>query len=715
MKNDPFARRGMHLEAGRLVVRAVDPSAQQILVLNEETQELYPMAHVGRDGQFEVRIAEGVQPFRYRLVVDVPSGRRTIEDPYRFGPVLGELDVHLMAEGAHLRLWERLGANRVTLDGVNGVAFAVWAPNARRASVVGDFNDWDGRRHPMRFRVEVGVWEIFIPELGDGVAYKFELESGSGALLPLKADPLGREAELRPKSASIINTTSYHHWNDRSWMEARGRWNARRSPVSIYEAHLGSWRRGADNRFLSYRELAETLIPYVRDMGFTHVELMPVMEHPFDGSWGYQPIGLYAPTSRHGTPDDFRAFVDRAHAEGIGVVLDWVPGHFPADAHGLAQFDGTALYEYADPRKGFHPDWRTFIYNFSRREVANFLLANGLYWFEEFHADALRVDAVASMLYLNYSRKPGEWEPNRYGGNENLEAIDFIRRSNETVYAKEPGAMTIAEESTAWPMVSAPVYLGGLGYGFKWNMGWMHDMLDYLGYDPIYRSFHHQNLTFGIMYAWSENFVLPLSHDEVVHGKGSLLRKMPGDDWQRFANLRLLYGLMFAYPGKKLLFMGNEFAQWNEWDAARSLDWNQAATGNHAGTARLVRDLNAIYRGEPALHELDNEPAGFAWIDHRDHQASVIAFERRAAGDRSRAIVVVNATPVVRSGYRIGAPRGEWRVAINTDSEFYGGSNAGSGGGVATEPVARHGYSDSLALTLPPLGTLILLSATTQA
>ncbi|MGH7706775.1 MAG: 1,4-alpha-glucan branching protein GlgB, partial [Vulcanimicrobiaceae bacterium] len=595
-----------------------------------------------------------------------------------------------------------------TIDGIAGVVFAVWAPSARRVSVVGEFNGWDGRRHPMRLRRECGIWEIFLPGLGAGTLYKFELEGPDGKLLPLKADPFARAAELRPATASVVVAPSAHRWGDAEWLATRGPRQRRDAPIAIYEVHAGSWRRGDGGRFPTYAELADWLIPYVCELGFTHIEFMPLMEHPFDGSWGYQTIGMFAPTSRFGSPDDLRGFIDRAHGAGIGVILDWVPAHFPDDPHGLAWFDGTHLYEHADPRQGFHPDWDTLIYNLGRREVANFLIASALYWFDEFHVDGLRVDAVASMLYLDYSRKPGEWIPNIFGGNENIEAIAFLRKLNETVYGEHPGVTMIAEESTAWPMVSAPTNVGGLGFGYKWNMGWMHDTLQYLANDPIHRRYHHDRLTFSLVYAFSENYVLPLSHDEVVHGKGALFAKMPGDRWQQFANLRLLFGLMYAHPGKKLLFMGDEFGATAEWNHDAQLAWEQLADPFHAGLRTLVGDLNALYRRQPALHERDAEGAGFTWIDYHDADASVIAFVRTGRDPARPVIVAANATPVVRKRYRIGVPQaGRYRELLNTDSAFYGGSDVGNGGGIATEAVRAHGHRQSLVLTLPPLACII--------
>src|SRR6185312_10865191 len=602
---------------------------------------------------------------------------REFEDIYRFPPVLGDLDMHLLAEGSHLESHRKLGAHLVTHDGVPGVAFAVWAPNARRVSVVGDFNRWDGRRMPMRWRHAGGFWEIFVPGLGAGDRYKYEIVGPDGALLPLKADPHAEQTERPPGTASVVAGPSRHIWDDAEWMAGRAARNNRESPVAIYEVHLGSWRRNlaAEGRYLDYRELAEQLVPYVAGLGFTHIELMPVAEYPFDGSWGYQPVSLFAPTSRYGSPDDFRAFVDACHRAGLGVWVDWVPGHFPTDAHGLGRFDGTALYEHADPRQGFHHDWNTLIFNYGRREVANFLLSSALYWLSEYHIDGLRVDAVASMLYLDYSRREGEWIPNQYGGRENLEAIAFLRRLNELVFGEAEGATTAAEESTAWPMVSRPVYIGGLGFGFKWNMGWMHDTLNYMTRDPIHRKHHHNDLTFGLLYAYHENFVLPLSHDEVVYGKGSLIARMPGDRGQRFANLRAYYGFMWTHPGKKLLFMGGEFAQEREWNHDRSLDWHLLADPMHRGVQMVVRDLNRLYRAITALHQLDCEPDGFAWIDAGDAEQSTLSYLRRGRDPHELALIVCNFTPVPRFGFLVGSPRGgRWRERFNSDALDYGGS-----------------------------------------
>jgi 1,4-alpha-glucan branching enzyme len=655
-------------------------------------------------------IADRQEPFRYRLRVSSGGIQHEFDDVYRFPPVLGELDIHLLVEGNHLASYQKLGAHLFVNEGVEGVAFALWAPNARRVSVVGDFNAWDGRRMPMRRREASGFWELFVPGLRSGHLYKYEILGADNQLLPLKADPQAAQSERPPGTASVIAHPSRHVWHDGTWMAERWQRNDREAPIAIYEVHLGSWRRNlADQgRYLTYRELADQLVPYVRDMGFTHIEAMPLAEYPFDGSWGYQPISLFAPTSRYGTPDDFRAFVEACHNAGLGLLLDWVPGHFPNDAHGLGRFDGTALYEHADPRQGFHPDWGTFIYNYGRREVANFLLSSVLYWLREFHIDGIRVDAVASMLYLDYSRRAGEWIANRFGGRENLEAIGFLRRMNELIFGEASGATSVAEESTAWPMVSRPVYVGGLGFGFKWNMGWMHDSLQYMSLDPIHRKYHHNDLTFGLLYAFHENFILPLSHDEMVHGKGSLIGKMAGDRWQRFANLRAYFAYMWSHPGKKLLFMGGEFAQEREWNHDIGLDWHLLADPFNEGVRRLVRDLNFLYRNTPALHQLDCDPDGFQWVDVANATESIVSYLRRSRNPNDLSVVVCNFTPVPRENYRIGVPRpGRYRERINTDATEYGGSGVGNAGEVHAEPHPSHGYHYSLCLRLPPLGALI--------
>ncbi len=724
---DPFAVLGPHADAaGRLWLRAMLPGAEHVAVLDAGHGDLLgTLALRHADGLFEGPLSTAGRP-DYRLQVRWADGSSAlIDDPYRFPPVLGDLDVWLLGEGSHLRPYEVLGAAQRTLLGVAGTSFAVWAPNAAQVSVVGDFNHWDARRHPMRLRRECGVWEIFLPGVGAGARYKYRIRGRDGQVLPQKADPYALQAELRPATASVVARMP----DAAPRSEVRLRANALDAPISIYEVHLGSWRRapdaaaGAAGRFLDWDELAATLVPYAREMGFTHLELMPVSEHPFDGSWGYQPVGLYAVTSRFGTPADdaagggsgagFRRFVDRCHAEGIGLLLDWVPAHFPSDAHGLGNFDGTHLYEYADPREGFHQDWNTLIYNFGRVEVSNFMVANALFWLERYAVDGLRVDAVASMLYRDYSREPGEWVPNRHGGRENLEAIAFVRRMNEVVGVERPQAITLAEESTAFPAVSRPTYAGGLGFHYKWNMGWMHDTLQYMARDPVHRRHHHGEMTFSLVYAFNENFVLPLSHDEVVHGKGSMLAKMPGDRWQQFANLRAYYGYLFGHPGKKLLFMGCEFAQEREWNHDRSLDWHllDDASGSnlHAGMRTLVRDLNLLYRATPALHQRDFGPEGFEWLTHDDAERSVIGFVRRGAQAGAFVVVVCNFTPGVQRGYRLGVPdAGRYRECLNTDSAHYGGSNVGTPLGAATaEPVACHGRGHSIVIDLPPLATVM--------
>jgi 1,4-alpha-glucan branching enzyme len=716
---DPFAVLGPHrvtLDGGpAIAVRAFLPGAgvAHVVPLAPGLGRA-PMERLHPDGLFEAVFPNRDAPFPYRLAVGDGRGQPVeTEDPYRFPSTLGDLDRHLLGEGTHYRAYEKLGAHPGELDGVAGVIFAVWAPSARRVSVVGDFNQWDGRRHPMRLHPGNGVWEIFVPGATEGAHYKFEILSRTGEPLALKADPYAFEFEPEtPRTASVVSRLDGYRWGDAAWMAEREKRQALDAPISIYEVHLGSWMRvpAEGDRFLTYRELAEKLATYVRAMGYTHVELLPVAEHPFYGSWGYQTIGYFAPTRRYGRPHDFMHFVEVLHRHGIGVILDWVPAHFPRDPHGLVYFDGTALYEHADPRLGAHPDWGTLVFNYGRNETANFLLGNALFWLERYHIDGLRVDAVASMLYLDYSRRAGEWVPNRFGGNENLEAIALLKRFNEVVYARHPGVMTIAEESTSWPMVSRPTYLGGLGFGFKWNMGWMHDLLEYMRQDPVHRKYHHTRLTFGLVYAWHENFVLSLSHDEVVHLKRSLLGKMPGDDWQRFANLRAFYGFMYGHPGKKLLFMGGEFGQAGEWNHDRSLDWHLLDAGPyHTGLQRLVQHLNQVYRGEPALHEVDFGPAGFEWIDCGDWEQSVVSFLRWARGHAACVVVVSNFTPVPRHGYRVGVPfPGYYRELVNTDSELYGGSNVGNWGGVHAEPVPWQGRPHSVVLTLPPLATVML-------
>ena len=706
---DPFARLGLQ-QAGRgWIVRAVVPGAEQVnAVMLDGTQVSSLKRH--RETRFFEGPASVTARVPLRYLASNAQAEWSFIDPYTFGPVLGPMDDYYAAEGTHLRLFDKLGAHVMDHEGVRGVEFAVWAPSAVRVSVVGDFNGWDGRRHVMRLRVSTGVWEIFIPELGPGTIYKFEILSGKGRLLPLKADPFAFAAERRPKTASIVAAPSTFAWSDSDYLAERSRRDARRSPMTIYEVHLGSWRRAGDGGFLSYDQLAAELIPYVVDLGFTHIELLPITEHPLDVSWGYQPTGLFAPTSRFGSPEGFERFVDAAHAAGLGVILDWVPAHFPTDPHGLAQFDGTALYEHADPRKGFHPDWNTAIYNYGRREVGAFLTNSALYWLERFHLDGLRVDAVASMLYLDYSRKPGAWIPNQYGGNENLEAVGFLKRMNAIVYGAHPGIVTIAEESTAWPGVSQPVSSGGLGFGFKWNMGFMHDTLKYLARDPVHRKYSHDEITFGLLYAFTENFVLPLSHDEVVHGKGTLLRRMAGDPWQKFATLRAYFALMWAYPGKKLLFMGQEFASWDEWNDARGLDWHllNDGTGPHVGVQRIIRDLNRFYRETPAMHARDCEAEGFEWMLVDDRDNSVFAWVRWSGGDTPPVAIVTNLTPVPHENYVLPLPRaGRWEERINTDAKVYGGSGMGNLGAIEAINQPSHGKPASASITLPPLATII--------
>lgn len=696
---DPFSLLGPHAGPGGTFVRAWVPGAAFVAVRDLEGGDLGALDRVDDRGLFEGVVAGEPRPLRYLAYADGVEFQFT--DPYSFGPVLGPIDDQLMGEGAHYRLHDKLGAHPIEHEGAPGVHFAVWAPNARRVAVVGDWNDWDGRRHGMRRRADTGVWEIFIPDLGAGRPYKFEIVGADGELQPLKADPFAFAAELRPATASITTGPPHHAFEDAAHREAWGRVDPRRVPVSIYEVHPGSWDRDEQGWFLPWDRLADRLIPYAVEMGFTHIEFLPVSEHPYDPSWGYQTTGLYAPSARFGDHEGFARFVDGAHRAGLGVILDWVPAHFPTDAFGLARFDGTALYEHEDPRLGFHPDWNTAIYNFGRREVAAFLTNNALFWAERYHVDALRVDAVASMLYRDYSRAAGEWIPNREGGRENWEAVEFLRGVNRELYGRHPGVFTIAEESTAWPGVTRPAHEGGLGFGFKWNMGWMHDTLQYFAREPVHRRHHHHELTFGLTYAFSENYVLPLSHDEVVHGKGSLLTKMAGDDWQKFANLRALYAMMWGYPGKKLLFMGQEFAQRREWSEARGLDWELRASASHEGVRKLVRDLNRAYRDKPALHARDCEPEGFEWLIVEDAANSVFAWVRRAPGAAPVA-VIANLTPVARAPYRVPLPHdGRWREIVNSDALDYWGSGLGNMGAVEAEDGAAW-------VTLPPLATIML-------
>jgi 1,4-alpha-glucan branching enzyme len=705
--HDPHSILGAHPAMGGTVVRAFHPdaSAAALVAPNGDTEPMEPIGH-GVWASMVHDLAPG--QFSYRVRFTFPDGNAwEREDPYRFGPTVGDVDLHLIAEGTHERLYDVLGAHPRTQEGTAGVSFAVWAPNARSVRIVGDFDRWDGRLLPLRSMGASGVWELFVPGIGAGELYKYEI-LGRDGVLRLKADPLAFAMQVRPETASRVWDPSAYRWTDDDWMRDRADRDPYRSPMAAYEVHLGSWMRNPDGSWLGYRQAADRLVEHCRRFGFTHVELLPVAEHPFDGSWGYQVTGYYAPTARFGSPDDFAAMVDILHNAGIGVLVDWVPAHFPTDDFALRQFDGTPLYEHADPQRGEHPDWGTLIFDFGRPEVRNFLVANALFWLERYHIDGLRVDAVASMLYLDYSRKAGEWTPNIHGGRENLEAVAFLREMNERVYGRFPGVMTIAEESTAFPGITRPTYLGGIGFGFKWDMGWMHDTLEYFSEDPVHRRYHHGKLTFRGLYKDTEQFVLPLSHDEVVHGKGSLLRKMPGDEWQRFSNLRALLLNMWAQPGKKLLFMGAELAMWDEWSHDRPLPWDLLEAPMHAGVAQFVEDLGRVYAATPALWAGDHEAEGFAWIDASDVEASVYSWIRR--GDGQTAVVVLNLTPVPRHDYRLGLPHGgRWVEAINSDSEHYGGSNLGNLGGAVAVEESWHGQPFSTNLTLPPLAGLILV------
>lgn len=704
---DPFRLLGFHRFDNGCVVRVFRPGASQVTLLDQQSQGV-SLSKVHSEGFFEQILPNIRTPFPYTLeVVDLWGKGWREFDAYSFGPILSEMDVYLFHEGKHLEVYEKLGAHLLEVNGVCGTHFAVWAPNAQRVSVVGDFNQWDGRVHTMRKLFSSGVWEIFLPDVQEGMHYKFEVRDPQGNIF-LKTDPFAFFAQHDTQTACIVYNLHRFVWSDQIWMKARKECDLYNLPVSIYEAHLGSWRRvlKENNRPYSYMELSEHLISYVKGMGFTHIELMPVMEHPFDGSWGYQIVNYYAPTSRFGTPDEFRYFVNQCHLQGIGVILDWVPGHFPKDPHGLARYDGTCLYEYEDSRLGEHRDWGTLIFNYGRNEVKNFLICNALFWFEEYHVDGLRVDAVAAMLYLDYSRKSGEWIPNRFGGRENLDAVQLLQQCNELCYSHYPGVLMIAEESTSWPGVSRPTHLGGLGFGFKWNMGWMNDSLRYMARDPINRRFHQEDITFSLLYAFSEHFILVLSHDEAVHGKGSLLSKMPGDAWQKFANLRLLLAWMWAHPGKKLLFQGGEFGQWDEWRYMQSLDWHLLSSPMHQGLRRLVEYLNWLYSHEPSLYELDDSPEGFEWIDFNDSEHSIWSFLRKA---RSGAplIFIVNATPVVHSEYRIGVPTpGFYQEILNTDADTYGGANRDNRGGVWAEATSWVGRPYSILVELPSLSVI---------
>jgi 1,4-alpha-glucan branching enzyme len=696
-----------------IAVRAFLPHTEEAAVRPAaEDEQLCPMTQIHPDGFFESVFPGRQEHFSYTLVITTHEGvTYEAEDPYRFPPVLSDFDLHLFGEGSNYRTYHRLGAHLCEVEGVRGVSFSLWAPSAERVSVVGQFNQWDGRRHPMRPRGATGIWELFIPGLEEWEIYKYEIRSRHRGYVVEKCDPVGFAAELRPKTASLVFDVDRYQWGDQSWMETRGSANALEAPISIYEVHLGSWRRTADGRWLTYLDLADELVSYVKEMGYTHIELLPITEHPFDGSWGYQAIGYFCPTSRFGTPDELMLLIDRCHQAGIGVILDWVPAHFPKDEPGLGFFDGTHLYEHVDPRKGEHKDWGTLIFNYDRTEVREFLLSSAIFWLDKYHLDGLRVDAVASMLYLDYSRADGEWIPNQYGGRENLGAISLLKRFNEVVHQEYPDVLTFAEESTAWPMVSRPTYVGGLGFDLKWNMGWMHDMLLYMSRDSVHRRYHHDNLTFSLLYAFTENFVLPLSHDEVVHGKRAMLSKMPGDDWQKFANLRALYAYMFGHPGKKLNFMGGEIGQWDEWDYDSSVQWHllDSPQERHRQLQRLVRDLNHVYSAEPALYEDDFSWEGFEWIDFRDVDQSIVSFIRRGKSEAPPVIVIANWTPVPRVDYRVGLPRpGVYRELLNSDADQYGGSGTGNSGVVTAEETPWQGQPCSAALTLPPLGVLFL-------
>ncbi len=703
--HDPFALLGLHHAPEGHVLRVLRPEASSVaLILPKGNVSL---VKTDPRGLFEWRGASA-PAHPWRLAIEEGGQRFEIVDPYAFAPQLADQEMYLFNEGRLLEAWRTLGGHPANVDGVEGVRFAVWAPNAERVSVVGSFNNWDGRVHAMRARGGSGIWELFIPGLHAGDLYKFEIRNRASGAIMVKTDPFAQQFEMRPSTAAKVPTPTAHTWQDQAWLESRGKLDWLHAAMNIYEMHAGSWRRHPDGRFYNWRELAEELIPYVTDLGYTHLELLPITEHPLDASWGYQTTGYFAPTSRHGDADDFRFFVDACHQAGLGVILDWVPGHFPMDAWALARYDGTALFEHEDPRLGVHQEWGTHVFNYGRPEVKGFLLASAHYWLSEFHLDGLRVDAVASILYLDYSRKHGEWLPNKYGGRENLDAIDFLRELNTMVHERFPGALTIAEESTAWPMVSRPVHLGGLGFSMKWNMGWMNDTLAYIQQNPVYRRYHHNNLTFGQLYAYSENFVLPFSHDEVVHGKGSLLGKMPGDAWQKFANLRLLLTYQLTAPGKKLNFMGNEFGHGREWSEDQGLDWSLLEIDWHQGVQRCLRDLNRLYRNMPPLHDLDFDMEGFAWIDCHDADQSVLTFQRRDRQGRS-VIVALNFTPVPRETYRIGAPAaGFWREIFNSDSAFYGGANLGNGAGLVSEEQAWMGYPQSLVISLPPLAGVVL-------
>lgn len=708
---DPFSILGMHKTNNGMVVRSFLPYVQEVNVVDYyNTQEKYPMERIHDSGFFEAVLSGKNDFFEYQLeILDSTGYTKTTHDPYSFLPIMGDLDMHLFNEGTSQRAYEKLGAHVMTVNGVEGVLFAVWAPTAKRVSVVGDFNDWDGRLNPMRCVGASGVWEIFIPGAEKGAVYKFEIKT-EGDNIILKADPYAFYSELRPKTASVVYDIDSYTWNDTQWMEQRQNENVRNSAVAIYEVHLGSWaleNEADDRRFLTYREIADRLVEYVKKMGYTHIQLLPISEHPYDASWGYQVTGYYSVTSRYGTPEDFMYFVDTCHQNNIGVILDWVPAHFPKDASGLASFDGTALYEHIHPKQGEHPDWGTNIFNYGRNEVVSFLLSNAVFWFEKYHVDGLRVDAVASMIYLDYGKKHGEWIPNQYGGHENIGAIEFLRKLNSVIHCCYPGTMMIAEESSDWPMVSRPAYAGGLGFGFKWNMGWMNDFLEYMSKDSVYRKHHHNNLTFSMMYAYSENYILPFSHDEFVHGKCSLISKMPGDYWQKFANLRLALGYMYGHPGKKLMFMGSEFGQFIEWKYDDSLDWHLLGYEKHAEVQKFVADLNKLYVNEKSLYERDYSNDGFEWINCHDAEHSVVSFIRRGEDANDIIVFICNFTPVVHEHYRIGVPvEGFYSEVLNSDSEYYGGSNVGNNGGVYAENINYDDRPYSIGIKVPPLSVI---------
>jgi 1,4-alpha-glucan branching enzyme len=712
---NPFEVLGPHeiVAAGRpaIAVRAFLPGSAQAWVIDAQDRRPQPMRRIHPAGLYEAicPLTPNTPNYRYQLrVTDQRGTETTMHDPYAFPPLLSDFDLHLLSEGRHWTSYRKLGAQLRTVDGIDGVNFAVWAPNASGVSIIGEFNDWNARRHPMRKLIPSGIWELFIPGLTAGTIYKYQVRHRDQVVD--KSDPYGFAAEIPPRTASRVADLDSFKWSDTEWMANRQRFNGLDAPLSIYEVHLGSWKRPGDDpsRWLDYRDLAHQLVDYCQQMGYTHLELMPVSEHPFSGSWGYQTVGYYAVTSRYGSPEDFMYFVDHCHQNGIGVLLDWVPAHFPRDAHGLRMFDGTHLYEHADPRQGEHPDWGTLIFNYGRNEVCNFLIANGLFWLDKYHIDGLRVDAVASMIYLDYSRGPEQWIPNEFGGRENLSAISFLKEFNEQAHLQYPGVLTIAEESTAWTGVSRPTYLGGLGFSLKWNMGWMNDTLRYIRHEAVHRKYHHDELTFSLIYAFTENFVLPFSHDEVVHGKGSLLDQVPGDLWQKFANLRLLFGYMFGHPGKKLLFMGCDFGQWNEWNHDTSLQWDLLQWASHQGLQKYVSDLNRLYRREPALHEVDFEYQGFEWIDCHNYEQSTLAFVRRAKNPQDFIVVACNFTPVPRTMHRLGVPEMCWYEEIsNSDSAYYGGSDLGNGPGRMAEALPWDGRPFSIPLTLPPLGIVM--------